>query len=119
MLTQLEIIDNSGAITGKIIKLLNKKSQLKTGSLVLVSIVKTIPNSKIRKGDICKAIVVNGEYKSLTNTVKTKKSLILVKLPPKGNEFIPIANRIKLPSASLLRNRIGMNKILSLSKKNL
>lgn len=119
MLTKLEIIDNSGALYGRIIKLLNKKSKLKTGSLVLVSIVKTIPNSKIRKGDICKAIVVTGEYKGLTNTIRTKKSLILVKTAPKGNEYIPIANRIKLPSASLLRNMIGMNKILSLSKKNL
>ena len=117
MLTKLKIIDNSGAVIGRIIKILNKKSSLAVGTLVLISVQKNIPHSKIRKGDTVKAVVVNGSYKNLLSTIDAKKSLILVKLGPKGKEYLPIGTRIKGPVSSALRNIDGMHRIISLSKR--
>jgi large subunit ribosomal protein L14 len=119
MLTKLKIIDNSGAIIGRIIKILNKKSSLAVGTLVLVSVQKNIPHAKIRKGDTVKAIVVNGSYNNLVSVINTTKSLILVKLAPKGKEYLPLGTRIKGPVSSALRNINGMQRITSLSKRTL
>lgn len=119
MLTKLKIIDNSGATLGRIIKILNKKTYLDVGSLVLVSIQRNIPHSKIRKGDTIKAIIVNGSYENLITLVVADKSLILVKLAPKGKEYLPLGTRIKSPISSGLRNINGMQKIISLSKRTI
>jgi large subunit ribosomal protein L14 len=117
MLSKLKIIDNSGVTIGRIIKILNKKSSLSVGTLVLISVQKNIPHSKIRKGDTVKAIVVNGAYQNLVTVVNTAKSLILIKLAPKGKEYIPLGTRIKGPVSSGLRNINGMHRITSLSKR--
>ena len=114
MLTKLKIMDNSGATSGRIIKILNKKKNLKVGSLVLVSILKNIPHSKIRKGDIQKAIIITGD----SWDIKMEKSLILIKVPAKGNEYVPIGTRIKAPINSNLNNIVGMQKIINLSKRS-
>ena len=66
MLTKVKIIDNSGGIEARIIKILNKKSKLNVGSLVLVSILSNIPNSKVRKGQIYKALIVNDNCNNFT-----------------------------------------------------
>jgi large subunit ribosomal protein L14 len=115
----LKIIDNSGATLARVIKILSKKKSLKVGGLVVTSIQKNIPNSKIRKGQLFKAVVVTGDSKNLALSCKTPKSIVLVKKAPKGNDLLPIANRIKKPVSSHLRNIRGMNKILSLSKRNI
>jgi large subunit ribosomal protein L14 len=113
MLTKLKIIDNSGATQGRIIKILNKKKDLKVGCLVLVSILRNIPNSKVRKGDIYKAVIVTG---STVNSY-TLKSIILVKVVPKGTDYIPLGTRIKGPVSSILKKSVGMLKVLHLSKR--
>lgn len=119
MLSKFKIIDNSGAIIGKIIRIYRKKSSLYVGAFVLVTIMKTIPNSKIRKGQKVKAVIVNGNYTNLISRVRTQKSLLLVKKAPKGNDLLPIATRIKSPVSANLRNINGMSKIISLSKRTL
>lgn len=116
MLTKLKIVDNSGATSGRIIKLLNKKKQLSVGSLVIVSITKNIPHSKIRRGDMQKAIVISGNYKK---KIRMQKLLVLVKIPNKGNEYSPIATRIKAPINAFLKRNIGMQKIANLSKRSI
>jgi len=115
MLSKFKIIDNSGATSGRIIKILKKKKDLKVGHLVLISILKNIPHSKVRKGDIHKAVIVTGNTKSL----RSKKSIILVKKPIKGVDFIPVGSRLKTPILSTLKTYTGMLKILHLSKKTL
>jgi large subunit ribosomal protein L14 len=117
MLTKLKIIDNSGGTFARIIKILNKKTSLDVGTLVLVSIQKNISHSKIRKGDTIKAVIVNGSYENLITIVAAGKSLILVKLAPKGKEYVPLGTRIKGPVSSFLRNVSGMSRIISLSKR--
>lgn len=119
MLTKLKIIDNSGAKFARIIKILNKKPIPNLGGFVLLSILKNIPHSKIRKGDLVKAILVNGNNINLTRKTLTTKSLILIKISAKGKEYIPLGTRIKGPISSNLRNINGMNRIISLSKYTL
>ena len=61
--TIVNIIDNSGAIEGRGIKLLIPKSSYGhrsagVGDVIILSVTKTIPGSKIKKGDIMKALIV-------------------------------------------------------------
>jgi|AntRauMFilla1563_2_1112583.scaffolds.fasta_scaffold00595_2 large subunit ribosomal protein L14 len=61
--TIVNIIDNSGAIEGRCIKLLIPKSSYGhrsagVGDVIILSVTKTIPGSKIKKGDIMKALIV-------------------------------------------------------------
>lgn len=119
MLTTLNIVDNTGANFARVIKILNKKTTLAIGVLVLVSVTKNISHSKIRKGDVIKAILINASHSSIITKIISKKSIILVKLAPKGKEYLPLGTRIKGPVSSNLRNKNGMNRIISLSKRTL
>lgn len=115
MLAKYKIKDNSGATYGRVIKILNKKSSVKVGGLVLISVLKNIPRSKIRKGDMQKGVIVTGEDCRLL----IKKTLVLVKVPSKGNEFVPLGTRIKVPVNSSLKGYLGMHKLVQLSKRTI
>lgn len=61
--TIVNIIDNSGAIEGRCIKIIIPKSSYGhrsagVGDVIILSVTKTIPGSKIKKGDIMKALIV-------------------------------------------------------------
>lgn len=65
LLSKVKIIDNSGGLLGRCIKILKpkvqgspKKAYASVGDLILISVLKTIPGSKIKKGDLFKAVVV-------------------------------------------------------------
>ena len=63
LLTKVHIIDNSGGILGRCIKILKPlKQHAKVGDLILISVIKTVSGSKeffkVQKGDVVKAIVV-------------------------------------------------------------
>jgi large subunit ribosomal protein L14 len=65
-LSQLNVADNSGATKAKVIKILRPKNKKYgvLGDLVMVAIQKNIPHSKIRKGDIAKAILIRSNVKT-------------------------------------------------------
>jgi large subunit ribosomal protein L14 len=76
--TFLNVIDNSGAKKAYCIKILNtgyKQRYAKIGNLVLVSIktVKYSKNIKVKKGEICKALIVRAKQKCYTNSSHYKK----------------------------------------------
>jgi len=76
--TFLNVIDNSGAKKALCIKILNagyKQRYAKIGNLILVSIkvIKYFKNIKIKKGEICKALIVRTKYKNYTNSANFKK----------------------------------------------
>lgn len=61
--TKVNIIDNSGAVEGKCIKVLLPKSYYgrrvgKVGDIIVLTITKTLTGSKIKKGDVMKALIV-------------------------------------------------------------
>jgi large subunit ribosomal protein L14 len=117
MLTKVKIIDNSGGIEARIIKILNKKSKLNIGSLVLVSILSNIPNSKVRKGQIYKALIVNDNSVNFSYNFLSEKKIILVKT--KNNEILPVGSRIKGFISSKLKNIEGTQRILAITKRTI
>jgi large subunit ribosomal protein L14 len=56
--TNLKITDNSGGVSCRVIKVYKNKKYGVLGDLVLVSITRNIAHSKLRKGNLSKAIVI-------------------------------------------------------------
>lgn len=58
--TRLTVADNSGAKEVYCIKVLggSKRRYASVGDIIVVSIKEAIPNSKVKKGDVMKAVVV-------------------------------------------------------------
>jgi large subunit ribosomal protein L14 len=60
MQTELEVADNSGARKLKCIKVLggSRRRYATIGDVIVVSIVEALPNSKVKKGDVARAVIV-------------------------------------------------------------
>lgn len=117
MLTKVKIIDNSGATSGRIIKILNKKTKLDVGVMVLISVLSNIANSKIRKGQIFKALIVKDKTNLIYGSFNTERHVILIKT--KNNEILPIGSRIKGFISSKLKNTEGTQRVLAITKRTI
>ncbi|AFP84194.1 ribosomal protein L14 [Candidatus Carsonella ruddii HT isolate Thao2000] len=115
--TLLKIIDNSGARIAKCIKVLNgsKKIYAKIGDLIKVVIKSSNINSKIKKGQVLKAIIVRTKYpfkrKDGTKLSFNDNSVILL-----NNQNQMIATRI----FGVLTREVKTNylsKLISLSNE--
>jgi large subunit ribosomal protein L14 len=113
--TTLDVADNSGAKKLMCIKVLggSKRKYATIGDVVIVSIKEAMPNSKVKKGDVARAVVVrtakeiarnDGSYIRFDNN-----SAVLINAQ---NE--PIGTRIFGPVARELRGKKFM-KIVSLA----
>ena len=60
MQTRLNVADNSGAKEVMCVKVLggSKKRYAQIGDIIVVSIKEALPNAKVKKGDVAKAVVV-------------------------------------------------------------
>ena len=65
MQTRLNVADNSGAKEVQCIKVLggSHKRVAQIGDVIVVSIKDALPNSKVKKGDVAKAVVVRTVHK--------------------------------------------------------
>lgn len=65
MQTRLNVADNSGAKEVMCIKVLggSKRRVASIGDIIIVSIKEALPNSKVKKGDVAKAVVVRTVHK--------------------------------------------------------
>ncbi len=115
MRTVLDVADNSGARKVQCIKVLggSKRRYASLGDIIVVSIKEAIPNAKVKKGDVMKAVVVrtakekgrpDGTYIKFDNN-----SAVLI-----DNQKEPIGTRIFGPVARELRAKKFM-KIISLA----
>jgi large subunit ribosomal protein L14 len=113
--TTLDVADNSGAKKIMCIRVLGgtKRKYASIGDVIVVSIKEAIPNSKVKKGDVAKAVIVrtkkvvsrqDGSYIRVDTN-----SAVLV---DKDNE--PVGTRIFGPVARELRAKRFM-KIISLA----
>jgi len=113
--TMLDIADNSGAKRVMCIKVLggSKRKYASIGDVIIVAIKEAIPNSKVKKGDVARAVVVrtrreinrpDGSYIKFDGN-----SAVLIS---KDDE--PIGTRIFGPVARELRAKKYM-KIISLA----
>src|SRR5678816_2749498 len=111
----LEIADNSGTRNVLCIKVLggSKRRYASLGDIIVVSVKEAIPNAKVKKGDVMKAVIVrtakevgrpDGSYIRFDNN-----SAVLI-----DNQREPIGTRIFGPVARELRAKRFM-KIISLA----
>lgn len=65
MQTRLRVADNSGAREVMCIKVLGgtKRRWASIGDIIIVSVKEALPNSKVKKGDVAKAVVVRTVHK--------------------------------------------------------
>jgi len=115
MQTLLAVADNSGAKTVFCIKVLggSKRKYASLGDVIVVSVREAMPTSKVKKGDVHRAVVVrtkkevrrnDGSYIKFDNN-----SAVLI-----NQQREPIGTRIFGPVARELRGRNFM-KIISLA----
>jgi large subunit ribosomal protein L14 len=115
MRTTLDVADNPGARRVQCIKVLggSKRKYASIGDIIVVSVKDAIPNGKVKKGDVMKAVVVrtakelgrpDGTYIRFDNN-----SAVLI-----DNQKEPIGTRIFGPVARELRAKKFM-KIISLA----
>ena len=115
MRTMLDVADNSGARKVGCIKVLgsSRRKYASLGDVIVVSVKDAIPNAKIKKGDVVKAVVVRtkkGMRRSDGSYIKfDDNSAVLIN---QQNE--PIGTRIFGPVARELRAKEFM-KIISLA----
>ncbi|HSK29809.1 MAG TPA: 50S ribosomal protein L14 [Candidatus Limnocylindria bacterium] len=113
--TNLDVADNSGARRVQCIKVLggSKRKYATVGDIIVVSVKEAIPNAKVKKGDVMKAVVVrtakelgrpDGTYIRFDNN-----SAVLI-----DNQKEPVGTRIFGPVARELRAKKFM-KIISLA----
>jgi len=65
MQSRLRVADNSGAREVQCIKVLggSKRRYASIGDIIVVSIKDALPNSKVKKGDVAKAVIVRTVHK--------------------------------------------------------
>lgn len=113
--SKLEVADNSGAKEVRCIKVLggSRRRYAGLGDIIVVSVTECLPNTKVKKGDIARAVIVrvrqehrrdDGSYIKFD-----KNSAVLI---TKDKE--PVGTRIFGPVARELRHRRFM-KIVSLA----
>lgn len=115
MQTRLRVADNSGAKEVMCIKVLggSQRRYASIGDIIVVSIKEALPNSKVKKGDVAKAVIVrtshrvrrpDGSYIRFDDN-----SAVLI-----NNQKEPIGTRIFGPVARELRAKQFV-KIVSLA----
>lgn len=115
MQTRLDVADNSGAKKIMCIKVLggSKRKYARVGDVIVASVKEAMPNSKVKKGDIVKAVIVrtakeiareNGTYLKFDNN-----SAVVINANRE-----PVGTRIFGPVARELRAKRFM-KIVSLA----
>lgn len=113
--TILNVADNSGAKKVLCIKVLggSKRRYARIGDVIVVAVQEAIPNAKVKKGDVLKAVVVRTakEFSRMEGTSVKFDENSAVLLATNGE---PIGTRIFGPVARELRTK-GYMKIISLA----
>ncbi len=113
--TRLRIADNSGAKVVSCIKVLggSKRRYAYVGDIIVVAVNEAMPNSKVKKGDVAKAVIVRTAKeirRSDGSHIKfDDNSAVLI-----NQQSEPIGTRIFGPVARELRGKNFM-KIISLA----
>jgi len=115
MQTLLEAADNSGAKKLYCIKILGgtRRRYASLGDVIIVSVKEAIPNSKVKKGDVMRAVIVRTvkEVRRLDGSYIKFDDNSAVLITPQND---PVGTRIFGPVARELRAKKFM-KIISLA----
>ena len=115
MRSRLDVADNSGAKSVMCIKVLggSKRKYAAVGDVIVVAIKEAHPNSKVKKGDVAKAVIVRtrravGRPDGTYIRFDTNSAVLI------NPQLEPIGTRIFGPVARELRAR-KFTKIISLA----
>ena len=113
--TELNVADNTGARIVECIKVLggSKQRYASVGDSIVVSVKEAIPNGKVKKGSVHKAVIVRTKFSIFRNDgskVKFDNNAVVI-TDEKGE---PIGTRIFGPVTRELRSK-GQTKIMSLA----
>tara|TARA_B110000438_G_C15676450_1_gene590405 strand:- start:113 stop:481 length:369 start_codon:yes stop_codon:yes gene_type:complete len=113
--TELTVADNTGAKRVECIKVLggSKRRYASIGDLIVISVKDAIPNGKVKKGTVHKAVVVRTRkaiYRNDGSSVKFDNNAVVI-TDEKGE---PVGTRIFGPVTRELRSK-GQTKIISLA----
>jgi large subunit ribosomal protein L14 len=115
MQSHLDVADNSGARRVQCIKVLggSKRKYASLGDIIVVSVKEAIPNGKVKKGDVHKAVIVrtSKEVRRADGSYIRFDTNSAVLIDSKGE---PVGTRIFGPVARELRGRQYM-KIVALA----
>ena len=115
MQTSLEVADNSGAKRLSCIKVLGgtKRKYASLGDVIIVSVKEAIPHSKVKKGEVMRAVIVRTvkEVRRLDGSYIKFDDNSAVLINPQND---PVGTRIFGPVARELRAKKFM-KIISLA----
>ncbi|EED29183.1 50S ribosomal protein L14 [Borreliella garinii] len=104
MQTYLTIADNTGGKLAQCIKVLggSKRRYAKIGDIITIVVKQAIPNSSVKKGDVCKAVIVrtskevrrkNGTYVRFDDNACV---ILDANLSPRGKRvFGPVARELR------------------------
>jgi large subunit ribosomal protein L14 len=113
--SNLDVADNSGARRVQCIKVLggSKRRYASVGDIIVVAVQEAIPNGKVKKGDVVKAVVVRtakemGRPDGTYIRFDTNSAVLI------DNQKEPVGTRIFGPVARELRAKKFM-KIISLA----
>ena len=104
MQTRLKVADNSGAREVQCLKVLggSKRRYANIGDIIVVSVKDALPNSKVKKGDVAKAVIVRTIHKlrrpdgSYLRFDDNSAVLINAALEPIGTRiFGPVARELR------------------------
>ncbi|MEB2321731.1 MAG: 50S ribosomal protein L14 [Sorangiineae bacterium] len=115
MQSVLAVADNSGAKEVQCVKVLggSRRRYARVGDVIVVSITEAMPNSKVKKGDVAKAVVVRTKQETRRadgSYIKfDENSAVLI-----NAQSEPVGTRIFGPVARELRGKRFM-KIISLA----
>ena len=113
--TELNVADNTGAKIVECIKVLggSKRRYAHVGDSIVISVKDAIPNGKVKKGAVHKAVVVRTKYPIFRNdgsSVKFDNNAVVI-IDDKGE---PIGTRIFGPVTRELRSK-KQTKVISLA----
>jgi len=113
--TELFVADNTGAKKVECIKVLggSKRRYASIGDIIVVSVKEAIPRGKVKKGSVCKAVIVRtkqGIFRNDGSKVKFDNNAAVL-TDEKGE---PLGTRIFGPVTRELRSK-GQMKIVSLA----
>lgn len=113
--TNLKVADNSGAKRVQCIKILggSKRRTATIGDIIVVSVKEALPNRKVKKGEVQRALIVRTKQGIVRETGEKiqfdSNAVVLL-----NNQNMPIGTRIFGPVTKELRNK-NMLRVISLA----
>jgi len=117
MQTELDVADNSGARRVMCVKVLggSKRRYASVGDIIKVSIKDAVPRGKVKKGDVCHAVVVRtkkGVRRQDSSVIRFDTNAAILLTP----QLLPLGTRVFGPVPREMRTERFM-KIISLASE--